>query len=152
MRRTLLKLTSSLAAAAAMAPLIGLAQSVQCDPTKVMTADACAQCHANELAVWQSTPHYTTFQELSRRPRSQEICRNLGLRSVKRSDVCIKCHYTMQDHGGKTKAVSGVSCESCHGASRDWLTRHNDYGGPTATRESEAPSHQRQRLDDCLAL
>lgn len=127
-------------------------QSVQCDPTKVMTAEACAKCHANEFSVWKKTPHSTTFSELSRRPRSKEICKKLGLRSVKRSDVCIKCHYTLKNNGDKNKPVSGVSCESCHGASRDWLTMHNDYGGPTATKESETPSSKKKRLDDCLAL
>ena len=127
-------------------------QSVQCDPTKVMTAEACAKCHANELSVWKKTPHFTTYADLSRRPRSKEICKNLGLRSVKRSDVCIKCHYTLKDKGGKNKPVSGISCESCHGASRDWLTMHNDYGGPTATKASETPSNKKKRLDDCLAV
>ena len=128
------------------------AQEVQCDPTKVMTAEACAKCHANEFSVWQKTPHFRTYQELSRRPRAKEICKNMGLRSVKRSDVCIQCHYTQKVSNGKNKPVSGISCESCHGASKEWLTKHNDYGGPTATKESEAPSHKRQRLDDCLAL
>ena len=133
-------------------PVMIRAQEVQCDPTKVMTAEACAKCHANEVAVWQKTPHFSTYQDLSRRPRAKEICKNLGLRSVKRSDVCIKCHYTLKASGGKNKPVSGISCESCHGASKDWLTMHNDYGGPTATKESETPSHKRQRLDDCLAV
>ena len=129
-----------------------IAQSIQCDPTKVMTAEACAKCHANEVAVWKQTPHFRTFQELSRRPKAKEICKNMGLRSVKRSEVCTKCHFTLKDKSGKPKPVSGISCESCHGASKDWLTRHNDYGGPTATKDSETPSHREQRLDDCLAL
>lgn len=121
-------------------------QGVQCDPTKVMTAESCATCHANEVKVWKQTPHFRTFEELSRRPRAKEICSKMGLRSVKRSDVCIQCHYTQQEKNGRVKPVSGISCESCHGASKDWLTAHNDYGGPTATKESESDSHKQQRL------
>ena len=127
-------------------------QGVQCDPTKVLTAEACAKCHANEVAVWKKTPHFRTYQELSRRPRAKEICGKLGLKSVKRSEVCIQCHFTQQEKGGRNKAVSGISCESCHGASKDWLTVHNDYGGPTATRESESSTHKAARLEQCESL
>jgi hypothetical protein len=52
----------------------------------------------------------------------------------------------MKEIDGRNKAVSGISCESCHGASRDWLELHNDYGGPTATKESETEAHRKQRL------
>ncbi len=122
------------------------AQNVKCDPTKVMTYKACAKCHANEISVWRQTPHFRTFEELGRRPEAKQICSNLGLRSVKRSDVCIDCHFTVQETGGKAKPVSGISCESCHGASEDWLTAHNDYGGPTETAETESPEHAIERL------
>ena len=129
-----------------------MGQAVQCDPTKVMSAEACATCHSKEFAVWQQTPHFSTYQDLSRRPRAKEICSKLGLRSAKRSDVCIQCHFTLKESNGKSKPVSGISCESCHGASKDWLTKHNDYGGPTATRESESASHKTQRLAECESL
>ncbi|MEM9412208.1 MAG: cytochrome c family protein [Planctomycetota bacterium] len=127
-------------------------QGVQCDPTKVLTAESCATCHANEVAVWKKTPHFRTYEELSRRPRAKEICKNMGLRSVKRSDVCIQCHFTRKEINGKIKPVSGISCESCHGASKDWITIHNDYGGPTATKASESEAHKSQRLLKCESL
>lgn len=137
----------------AMLPVVSaLGDGIDCDPTKVMTAESCATCHANEVKVWKQTPHFTTFEKLSRRPRAKEICKKMGLRSVKRSDVCIQCHFTQKDLNGKNKAVSGISCESCHGASKDWLTLHNDYGGPTATKESETSTHREQRLDACTEL
>lgn len=128
------------------------ADGVDCDPTKVMTAESCATCHANEVNVWKQTPHFTTYEKLSRRPRAKEICKKMGLRSVKRSDVCVQCHFTQKASSGKNKAVSGISCESCHGASKDWLTLHNDYGGPTATKASETSAHRNQRLDACGEL
>lgn len=124
----------------------GFSQGLVCDPAKVMTSESCAQCHGSELRVWRQTPHYQTFEQLSRNPQAREICSKMGLSSVKRSDVCIDCHFTMKEIDGRNKAVSGISCESCHGASRDWLEVHNDYGGPTASAETESPSHRDKRL------
>ena len=117
------------------------AQNTRCDPNKVMTAEACAKCHINEVQTWKKTPHFQTFDQLGRRPEAQEICSKLGLRSAKRSDVCIDCHFTTRQINGRNKPISGISCESCHGASQDWLKVHNDYGGPTATRETESDAH-----------
>ena len=122
------------------------AQLLRCDPAKVMTFEACGKCHANEIQVWQQTPHFQTFTELSRRPQAKEICEKLGLRSIKRSNVCIECHYTVAEKNGKNRPVSGISCESCHGAAKDWIEGHADYGGITATRESETASHKTERL------
>lgn len=128
------------------------AQPERCDPTKTMTAEACAKCHGNEVQVWKNTPHFRTFEELGRRPRAKEICKNLKLRSVKRSDVCLDCHFTVQDTGSRLKPIAGVSCESCHGASKNWISIHNDYGGPTATKESESPQHRLERLETASSL
>ena len=127
-------------------------QPPQCDPTKVNTAEACAKCHSNEVQTWKQTPHFQTFEKLSRNPEAKQICSKLGLRSVKRSDVCIDCHFTTQEIDGRIKAVSGISCESCHGASKDWLSVHNDYGGPMATKEDETPEHRAARLDESTTL
>lgn len=119
---------------------------VALDPTKVIGPDTCTKCHANELNVWRATPHFQTYTELQRRPEAEVIANKMGLRSIKRSELCIQCHYTMQKSGARVKAIAGVSCESCHGAARDWIAIHNDYGGPTATKQSESPEHRRQRL------
>ena len=130
-----------------------MAQGVRCDPTKTMSAETCAKCHGNEVQVWQSTPHHKTYEELSRRQRSKEICRNMGLGSaVKRNDVCTQCHFTMQEKGSRVKAIAGISCESCHGASKDWVNVHNNYGGPTATQDSETAQHKQQRLAESTEL
>ncbi len=128
-----------------------LAQPPQCDPDKVLTWESCAKCHASEVGVWKQTPHHQTFDELSRDPRASEICQKMGLRSVKRSDVCINCHFTLQTKGDKLKPVSGISCESCHGAAADWIEGHNDYGGNAATKESETEEHRDERLANSTA-
>lgn len=127
-------------------------QEIRLDPQKVMAAEACAKCHAGELKVWQETPHHQTFRSLHRLPEAKQIAERLGLSSIKRSDVCWKCHYTPQDEEGTTRLISGVSCESCHGASRDWISVHSDYGGPQVTREQESPEHRAQRRQRSIEL
>ncbi len=126
------------------------AQPPQCDPSRVMTAESCAKCHAGEVSTWQQTPHFQTFEQLHRNPRAKEIARNMGQRSIKRGNLCINCHYTTRQEGDRLRVVSGVSCESCHGAAADWIQLHNDYGGPTATRESESERHRQERLADSI--
>lgn len=130
-----------------------LGQSLRCDPSKVNSADTCVKCHGSEVARWQQTPHYQTFETLARNPRAKEITDKLGLKSIKRNDLCINCHFTTQQQpDGQTRPIAGVSCESCHGASRDWLAVHNDYGGPQASKQSESPQHRQERLAQSLQL
>jgi hypothetical protein len=119
--------------------------TIHCDPAKVLGAEACAKCHENEVRQWRQTPHFATFEALHRRPEAKEIVERLGLSTVKRNDVCVRCHYTRQDVEGRVRVVSGVSCESCHGAGKDWAPLHNDYGGPNVTKQQESPEHAQQR-------
>ena len=127
------------------------AQNERCDPAKVIGSETCAKCHVNEVSSWKQTPHFRTFDELGRRPEAKAICDKLGLRSVKRSDVCIDCHFTMQNVESQVRPISGISCESCHGAAAPWIELHNNFGGPTATRESETSAHAAQRFAASLA-
>ena len=118
---------------------------LQLDVKKVIGSDGCVKCHGPELAVWKATPHFRTFRELHKTADAQAIADRMGIRSIKRGDLCIKCHYTQKDVGGRIKAISGVSCESCHGAASDWIAIHNDYGGPTVTKDQEKAEHRLQR-------
>ena len=121
-------------------------------PAKVLGHESCAKCHEQELIAWKQTPHYTTFDRLHRTPEAKQIAKRLGFRSVKRNDTCIQCHYTQQSHGDRTRAIAGVSCESCHGAAADWVAVHNDYGGPSATKETETAGNRLRRLETSIAL
>lgn len=118
---------------------------IEQDPAKVVGSDTCIKCHAEEAAVWHGTPHFATFDTLHRTPQAKEIAKRMGERSIKRGAICVKCHYTEQEVGGRTEATSGVSCESCHGPARDWIALHNDYGGPGVTKASESPQHAQLR-------
>lgn len=122
------------------------------DPHKVVGNQACVKCHAAEIQVWKQTPHARTFEELHRRPEAKKIAANLGLTSIKNDGRCVACHYTQQaqaDH--QIHAIAGISCESCHGAAKDWLELHHDYGGKEITRLTESPEHRRQRIGRSVA-
>ncbi len=123
----------------------------QCDPTVVVGHDTCTKCHESELKQWMQTPHYRTFDVLHRTPEAKEIAEKMGLRSIKRNDTCVTCHYTRQEHGTRVRVVAGVSCESCHGGAKDWLQLHADYGGPNITRQMESPAHRHQRRMSSMA-
>ncbi len=116
------------------------------DPSKMLGPDSCTKCHEQEMKAWHDTPHFATFESLHRKPEAKEIVNRLGLGSVKRNDTCVSCHYTEQQVGERVRVVAGVSCESCHGAARDWIALHNDYGGPNITQGSETPDHRRERI------
>lgn len=124
---------------------------VQCDPARVMGPDSCTKCHENEMLSWRETPHFATFETLHRMPEAKAIADRLGLRSVKRNDECTKCHFTVQEEHGRDHVIAGVSCESCHGAGRDWIELHADYGGPTITRAMESPEHRAERIEKSIA-
>ena len=124
---------------------------VHLNPHEVVGYQACEKCHAAEISVWKQTPHYATFMTLHRRPEANQIASKLGISSFKNDSACTKCHYTMQANPSGLEAISGVSCESCHGAAKNWLDVHNDYGGPGVTRESESRAHRVERLRNSIA-
>ncbi len=124
---------------------------VHLNPHNVVGYESCEKCHAAEVSVWKQTPHHETFMTLHRRPEAKQIANAMGISSFKEDSECIKCHYTMKSHGDDLDAISGVSCESCHGAAKDWLTVHNDYGGENVTRLTESADHKMQRLRDSIA-
>lgn len=141
-------LAAAIALGAALAPAQGtVAGSGDVfDPAKVVGSDACKKCHAGEIDQWSRTPHCLTIDTLHRQPEADAIAERLGLRSVKRNEVCVRCHYTQREERGRVRIDSGVSCESCHGPARGWLELHAEYG-PGVTRETEtAEGRQRRRL------
>lgn len=135
---------------AAERPLI----ATPANPHQVMGTDACVKCHPSEVETWKKTPHARTFDELHRRPEARDIAARLGVQSIKYDGRCVACHYTQQADPAthKISAVAGISCESCHGAAKDWIDKHHDYGDPNTTRTSETPEHRHQRIAESIAL
>lgn len=133
-----------------------LTVDVHLNPHEVVGYESCEKCHAAEVAVWKQTPHFETFLTLHRKPEAAQIAKKLGITSFKTDSACIKCHYTMQasNHGsgiGGLEAISGISCESCHGAAKNWVEVHHDYGGAGVTRETESVEHRVARLKSSIA-
>ncbi|WP_372367460.1 cytochrome c family protein [Candidatus Uabimicrobium sp. HlEnr_7] len=128
-------------------------KSLKLDHTKVLTVNKCADCHKREVQVWKKTPHSLTFKDLHKRKRAKQIQKNLGMSgSIKRNDLCYNCHYTRDEVRGKPKVISGVSCESCHGASQDWVEIHNDKTIPRAQRIPKAMAKGMNNTDDVYLI
>ncbi len=122
------------------------------DPHRVLGVQSCEKCHAAEIQTWKRTPHNDTYLTLHRKPEAQKIADKLGIANFKSDSNCIQCHYTMSQVENRLEAIAGVSCESCHGAARDWIAVHNDYGGPNATRNQESAEHRIKRLTSSIEL
>jgi hypothetical protein len=117
------------------------------EPDQVLGNESCVKCHAPSIDVWRRTPHAKTFDELHRRPEAKQIDDKLGVRSIKHEGRCVACHYTQQHPSdGDLQVIAGVSCESCHGAAKNWLDIHHNYGAEGLTRLDESPEHRIQRI------
>lgn len=123
------------------------------DATKVLGFEQCQKCHAEQVAVLKQHAHYSHARALQRDATAMQMAKAIGGSSVKRTERCVRCHYTGQadyepgQTTGAMKAIAPISCESCHGPSKDWLLVHNDYGGTTVTRETEPAAHRAERIE-----
>jgi hypothetical protein len=109
----------------------------------------CQECHRAEHGVWEKTKHAESFREIHRKPAVKDIITAAGGdANMRRNEVCVTCHFTatQADANARASATAGPSCESCHGASSDWFAIHNDYGGPSAKRETETAAHKQERI------
>lgn len=116
--------------------------------------ETCQSCHKAEFDVWQQTKHFQSFREVHRNPKAKEILAAVGgSPNMRANAACVLCHFTVQQETAEARPVArqGPSCESCHGASSDWLALHNDYGGPSVTKETETPEHKARRFGDAEA-
>ena len=73
---------------------------------------------------------------------------------MKRTALCMTCHYTVaaKKPGGKAASIAGPSCENCHGPASDWIEVHNDYGGTGVKREQETAEHKAERIKKSVSL
>ncbi len=121
------------------------------DPAKIQTSESCGECHISAYDVWKHTPHATGFKTLHRLKTAEAISGRMGYKLIKRDSNCLTCHYTPTLQNDQLRAVSGVSCESCHGAGADWIDVHNDYGGKGIDHKNEAAEHRADRIARSIA-
>jgi hypothetical protein len=128
-------------------PMMVYATPAEWDPQKVESYKGCVKCHEKQVEIWEKTKHYQTFKTLSKKAKAKEIAKIMGVdpRKIKKDKLCAGCHFTIGVKAGKVRPISGVSCESCHGPSRDWLKKHNDFGGKGVKMKFEAPEHRKER-------
>ena len=113
----------------------------------------CQECHKSEVDVWKDTKHAKSFKTVHKTDKAKGILKAIGAKSMKKEASCGLCHYTavQKDADSKPRPKAGPSCESCHGASSDWLDIHNDYGGKSGKRDDESPEHKAQRMEQAAA-
>jgi Cytochrome c554 and c-prime len=150
-----MKVISFFAVAAALccaSPLVAQERSTTANPlwhdaTKIVLPTRCAECHRKEYVVWEETGHARGSLVNRSADDAGGIKERMGVVSMKHESLCVKCHYTgvMDESSGRPVGAAGVSCESCHGAARDWINTHNNYGAGN-TRDTEPPQHKEQRL------
>ena len=125
---------------------------VATDSAKIVGPNACAECHKQEVEAWKGTHHFRTFREMPRNTEANEIAEKMGLRRIKSESLCLNCHFTVQQKNNKEEPISGVSCESCHGAGQDWIKVHSGFSGKKEQTETKAEEEARWKLADSKGM
>jgi hypothetical protein len=118
-------------------------------PDKVGGPESCAECHIQEIEAWKQSAHFKTFNAMHRRPEAVAILERLGLGPMKQQQQCMDCHYLNRQADQKVEPASGIACESCHGAGRDWAQTHGNYGRGV-TKAGESAAHRDARVAQAL--
>ena len=121
------------------------------DPTKVMGAKACVDCHKPEIAAWQASRHAVNFEKTLSTDKAKDFAAKLGVTAanIAREGQCVDCHgQRAQGTAIPPPSITGVACESCHGPSGGeigWLNPHGSYGAKGLLRAQETPEHKIMR-------
>jgi hypothetical protein len=126
--------------------------SLASDAAKTVGANACAECHKQETEAWKTSHHFKTFREMPRSKKANEIADKMGIRRIKSGTICLDCHYTVQQKDNRDEPVSGISCESCHGAGQDWIKVHSGFSGKTILFESKTEAAARWKLSESKGM
>jgi Cytochrome c554 and c-prime len=127
-------------------------QAIASDPLKIVGPNACAECHEQEIEAWKGTHHFKTFREMPRNEEANEIVERMGVRRIKSESLCLNCHFTVQQKNDKKEAVSGISCESCHSAGKDWIKVHSGFSDKKKNTETKAEEEARWKLADSKGM
>jgi hypothetical protein len=66
--------------------------------------------------------------------------------------LCLNCHFTVQLKNNQEEPVAGISCESCHGAGKDWIKVHSGFSGKKENTETKAEEEARWKLSDSKGM
>lgn len=115
------------------------------DPKKVVGVEGdgsgnCVSCHGPAVNTWKKTHHFKTFEELEERETTLALQEKLDIFLITEDENCTQCHYTMKNVDDELTAISGISCESCHGGAKEWNPVHQkikDNEDPMALVKAE---------------
>ena len=114
------------------------------DVDAIMGPKACAECHKTTAQVWELSLHHTLIKKSHRTKEGRAFAKKLGVKRIKDPEgLCASCHYTVQEAKKRPKVIAGVSCETCHGAARDWIKVHSEFSGKK--EEQESPEEEEAR-------
>jgi hypothetical protein len=125
---------------------------VATDSAKIVGPNACAECHKQEVEAWKGTHHFTTFREMPRNTAAKEIAEKMGVRRIKSESLCLNCHFTVQLKDNQQEPVAGISCESCHGAGKEWIKVHSGFSGKKENTETKSEEDARWKLSDSKGM
>jgi hypothetical protein len=125
---------------------------VASDRSKFVGPNACAECHKDEAESWKGTHHFKTFRDMPRNNKANEIADKMGVRRIRSDSLCRNCHFTVQQKNDKEEPVAGISCESCHGAGRDWIKVHSGFSGKKEQTETKAEEQARWKLAESKGM
>ncbi len=110
----------------------------------IMGPGECAECHESSAAAWELSLHHTLIKKTHRTKEGRQFASRLGVKRIKDPEgLCASCHYTSQLSGSRLRVEDGVTCESCHGAGRDWIKVHSEFSGKK--EETETPEEEANR-------
>lgn len=128
-------------------------------PRAEKTEGGCAHCHVQEVGAWELSTHHKSPDKFETK-EGKEIFAKLvaagkagGASSPQQADLCIQCHTTPTAQG----STLSVSCESCHGAAREWVNRHctvkefGDLHDKEDVRKAETAEQKAARFQECEA-
>ena len=123
------------------------------DVEAVMGPRECAECHEKTALIWERTLHHALFKQTHRSKEGTSFAKKLRVKRIKGAKgLCASCHYTVRMGKKRPKAVAGVSCESCHGASRDWIRVHSEFSGKEKETESPAEASERWAKSEAAGM
>lgn len=129
----------------------GFANDYRLEPANVKGPDACGECHKETVKAWKQSHHSSTFKDMPRSDEARDIADKMGIKRIKSESDCLTCHFTLAIEEKVPTPISGISCESCHGAGKDWIDVHSDFGGKDVKAENEELAHKIKRYKDSQA-
>jgi hypothetical protein len=86
----------------------------------------------NEYYTWLKKDRHAKAYAVLRKERSIQIIKNLKMtKNAEQQTRCLSCHalnIPPEQRGKYFEIAEGVSCESCHGPSKQWLGPHRRQG------------------------